>query len=184
MWVGDNVLSAQVTEHGIPETGVPMIHKKKVKVCSAYAETVLNGMAMTMSARPAEGMQRARSSGSLQTDGSEGQNKISRVAPSGRTTAERTDVGDVPLGFIPISSTAIVGGMLGNRGQGTRECPIIGGDAQCRVPVDGGAALQDGYSTAADAATTMIEDMRDFGPLISIIRGVGRSKHPPISHKP
>ncbi|MED5268092.1 MAG: hypothetical protein VYB00_04660 [Candidatus Thermoplasmatota archaeon] len=177
------MLSPQV-QAGMPETGVPMINKKKVKVCSAYAETVLNGMAMTMSARPAEGTQRARSFGSLQIDGSEKQSKISRVAPSGRLTAERSDVGDVPLGFIPISSTIAVDEMLGNRGQGTRECPIIGGDALCRVPVNGGAALQDGYLTAANAATTMIEDMRDFGPLISIIRGAGRSKHPPISHNP
>jgi len=177
------VLSPQV-EAGMPETGVPIINKKELKVCSAYAETVLNGMAMTMSARPAEGTQRARSSGSLQIEGSEKQSKISRVAPSGRLTAERSDVGDVPLGFIPISSTIAIDEMLGNRGQGTRECPIIRGDALCCVLANGGAALQVGYSTAANAATTMIEDMRDFGLLISIIRGAGRSKHPPISHKP
>ena len=102
----------------IPKTAVPMINKKELKLCNAYAEIVSSGTAMTMSAPAVAGTQRARSSGSLQID--EGQRKILRVAPSGRITAERNDVGDVPLGFIPISPTIDIDEMLGNRGGGTR----------------------------------------------------------------
>ena len=72
--------------------------KKELKVCNVHVAIDLNGTATTMSAQPAVETQRARSCGSFQKDGLGTEDKISRVAPSGRLTVERTDVGDVNKG--------------------------------------------------------------------------------------
>ena len=71
--------------------------KKELKVCNVYAATGLNGMEMTTCARPAAGTQRARSSGSFQIDGSGAEDKISRVATSGRISVKSTGVGDASI---------------------------------------------------------------------------------------
>ena len=71
--------------------------KKEREVCNAFAATVCNGTEMTTYAPPAAGTQRARLSGSFQVDGLGTEDKISRVAPSGRISVKSTGVGNASI---------------------------------------------------------------------------------------